>query len=93
MKAVTRDPRGEILLHLREGQLSPKSCSEVLLVQIKDTAFHCKHMNILFYDQGCCGFDDIHLIREGLVVSQKIGSACRNRFLSMKELLDRMLKL
>lgn len=68
-KAVTRDPGGETLLHLRGGQLTPKSCSEVLLVQIKGTAFHCKLMNIPFCDQGCCGFDDIHLIRESLVVS------------------------
>ena len=43
--------------------------SEELLVQIKGTAFHCKHLNLPSCDQGCCGFDEIHLIRVSLVVS------------------------
>lgn len=55
--AVTR-PRGK-----------PRLFSEELLVQIKATAFHCKHTNLPFCDQGCCGFDDSHLIRKSLVVS------------------------
>lgn len=52
------DPRGK-----------PRLFSEELLVQIKATAFHCKHTNLPFCDQGCCGFDDSHLIRKSLVVS------------------------
>lgn len=95
-KAITRKVRrgSPTALNRREGQVTPESCSlRICWCRSKTLLFTANMWTSPFSDQGCCGFDDIHLIRESLLVSQKIGSVCRNRFPSMKEPLGWVLKL